>query len=313
MTDPRPELLAATRLLVQWGRTRQTVWHDPSRDLLAALGDRHASFSDFSDHVPDAPPVADRRAAPPRTAPLTTTTTTPTETIPCSTTVAAGPPAASPTVKPAPLAPSPTAGAPPSDLNIAQTPAAVPPVTASPSRARRRVHPSTLALAAALVLAVAAVPAVWRSYSSSGAPVAPSPSRVVIDSNPPGSVVLVNNVERGKTPLVLELPAGVYRVQLRHRKNIRNFDLEVVAGMPAEATVDWTKKPVIKRKAAPQTSASTKTAAVTSPPTATAKATVDPTSIQPLETGSPEAAPSEATAPEPPASPKPPTEAETAR
>lgn len=311
MTDPRPELFAATRLLVQWGRTRQTAWHDPSRDLLAALGNRHASFSDFSDRLSDDPPAPDRRAIPQRAASA--------ETIPLPPTIATGSPArpavtpVSHDLSPAAVVSPTTDTAPPSDHSVATAPVAAAPVISSTSPARRRPRFAAWALAAALVLAVVAVPAVWRTYSSSRAPVAPAPSRVVIDSKPPGSVVLVDNVERGKTPLVMELPAGVYRVQLRHRKNVRNFDLEVVAGMPAEATVDWTKKPVIKRKAPPQTSPSTKTAAATSEPTATAQAAAEREPTQSQATRSQEATPSEGNAPHAAPSPEQPTGAETER
>lgn len=309
MTEPRSDLLAATRLLVQWGRARQTAWHDPSRDLLAALGNRHASFSDFSDHRPDEPPTPDWRATPQRAASADTTPPPPP--------VATESPAAL-VGRPAPHDPSPAGAVSPapasesrSGHHVATPPIAAAPVTIAPPPARRR-RTLAVALAAALVLAVVAVPTVWRSFSSSRAPVAPPPSRVVIDSTPAGSVVFVDNVERGKTPLVIELPAGMYRVQLRYRKNVRTFDLEVVAGMPAEATVDWTKKPVIKRKAPPQKNPDTKTAAVASQPAATAQAATQRVPTPSHETTSQAVTPSEGS-PDPPPSSEQPAEAESAR
>lgn len=236
MTEPRPEHFVAARLLVQWGRTRQAAWHDPSRDLLAALGDRHAWLNGFSEPrtdgpLPDhsatpSPGIADEPHAP------TASGATPL-------------PSSSPSVAPA---------------SIKATPAVVASVRVSPrtdslwipprtetttgtlpvalTSRKRRLGPVVAALAAAVVLGAVAVPSVWCAYQSGRAPVAPQPRRVAIDSKPPGSIVVVDAIERGKTPLVIELPPGVHRVELRYRRNVRAFDLEVVAGMPAEATVD---------------------------------------------------------------------------
>lgn len=300
MTDPQSELVAATRLLVQWGRGRQATWHDPSRDLLAALGNRHAQFSDFSAQHADAAPPAPPARVTPSPAPLPMTIEAP----PVEASAAArsawwsseSPIAAPPVADPPVAVPAAAALASPAPPVIP-----TPVTTATGRRHIRRVH---VGVAAAVVLLALAAPSVWRTFQPSP-PVAPLPSRVAIDSKPPGSVVVVNGVERGKTPLVTELPAGVYRVELRYRKNVRAFDLEVVAGMPAEASVDWTKKPVIKKKATPEKGAGTKTAAVNSKPTETAKA--EPESPVLPERASQEAGTPDADAAAPAEAPAPPT------
>ena len=63
----------------------------------------------------------------------------------------------------------------------------------------------------------------------------PNWSEVAIDSRPPDAEVWLNGIQRGTTPLTLDLLAGQYRLELRHPDYMTHAtDFLVVAGEPLE-------------------------------------------------------------------------------
>ena len=64
MIAQHPELVTAAKTLLQWARTRQTVWRDPSTDLFAALGDRYQAFAELEAVSEAAPPAAEAPVVP---------------------------------------------------------------------------------------------------------------------------------------------------------------------------------------------------------------------------------------------------------
>ncbi|MGE3707662.1 MAG: PEGA domain-containing protein, partial [Vicinamibacterales bacterium] len=235
-----PEVAEAARTLLQWARTRQATWRDPSADLLAALGNRHhhlqaAAPADTTAPLPHPPaplPVPQARVAP--------------ETPPAFASPAPPPPLWPADPKPAPPA-TPTLADPPRALTspVVEPPAA--PARTESERASRapagmRWMPWAAA-AAAVVLAAIAVPRVWRTYAPATA-AAPKPGMLSLDSTPAGSTVLIDGVEAGTTPLQKELPAGPHTIEFRYKKGSRTIDVTVVSGESATGSVDWSRKPV---------------------------------------------------------------------
>lgn len=287
MAPTHPEQIAAARHLVQWGRVRQGLWHDASKDLLAALGDRHAAFTDMVADLPPPPPL--RPAAPPPPA--------------------AVPPPITALVPPVPAAPPPVAALPPPPV-VAWTgtsaPASAPPVRVvqvaadrTPAQGRptgtgrayrnRRLTRASIMLAACLILAVAAAPRLMVVYHTMYPP-PPVTNAVTIETEPPGSLVLIDGQDSGKTPLTVTLAVGVHQVELRYRKNVRKLDLDVTADAPVLARVEWVRKPAPRRNARPKRS--------TAPQ---AKAAVAGTAVKPA-TAPPSVAAPPANAPAAPAS-----------
>jgi hypothetical protein len=97
-----------------------------------------------------------------------------------------------------------------------------------------------LRLAVTLLLVVGGLGAAayggWRYYSSIG-----TPGTLVIDSTPPGAQVEVDGIQRGTTPLTLEVPPGSHSVALTRRGVTRKFEVAVRSGEQTNQALDWTK------------------------------------------------------------------------
>jgi hypothetical protein len=272
MPTPHPEVVTAARTLLEWARTRQTVWRDPSTDLIAALGNRYQSF--VGEEVRhERPPV-------PELKPVPVTAVTPP--------VVAAPPMPRAEIKPV-TAVTPVNPLIPPEPVIASRPSIIPPRksvakpvwTSLPSETMRTEPVAspryqapqtpksgwmmkTLAAGAVLVVAGVAAPAVWRRYQPTPVATALTTPRgmVSLESTPPNSTVVVDGVERGSTPVTLELAAGVHSVEFRYRSNVRTVDVTIAAGERTTSSVDWTRRarprpPTRTEKAAPAKSEAT--------------------------------------------------------
>jgi hypothetical protein len=76
----------------------------------------------------------------------------------------------------------------------------------------------------------------WRYYSS-----ITTPGTLVVESAPPGAQVEVDGIQRGTTPVTLEVPPGSHRVALTRRGMTRQFDVAVRPGEQTNQTFDWSK------------------------------------------------------------------------
>jgi hypothetical protein len=61
----------------------------------------------------------------------------------------------------------------------------------------------------------------------------------VVESLPPGAEVWIDGVAAGPAPFSTELKAGHHVVEFRRRKEARTVEIDVTAGQPATARVDW--------------------------------------------------------------------------
>ncbi len=97
-----------------------------------------------------------------------------------------------------------------------------------------------LKVAATLALVVGGLGAAayggWRYYSS-----ITTPGTLVVESAPPGAQVEVDGIQRGTTPVTLEVPPGSHRVALTRRGMTRQFDVAVRPGEQTNQTFDWSK------------------------------------------------------------------------
>lgn len=249
MAPTHPEQIAAARHLVQWGRVRQGLWHDASKDLLAALGDRHAAFTDLVADLPPPPPL--RPAAPPPPVaepPPVAAFVPPVPVVPPPVAALPPPPFASGTGT---FAPAPTPPVRVAQIAVDRTPApGWPTGTGRPYR-NRRLTLARIILAACVILAVAAAPRLRVVYHRMYPP-PPVTNAVTIETDPPGSLVLIDGQDSGKTPLTVTLTVGLHQVELRYRKNVRKLDLDVTADAPVLARVEWVRKPAPRKKATPK-------------------------------------------------------------
>lgn len=249
MTAHQPHLDEAARTLVQWARTRQAGWRDPSADLKAALGNRYEALRE-----PDVPPqVAPPQVAPPPVAPPPPMTP-PVAVAPLPVPSPVPPPVVAPVLpmgartaeSPAPATaapvwqPEPTRPVPVPSESL---PAMGTPLRAAASASLRWIPRA--AIAAAIILAVVAAPKLWKSYAPA-AVVAPKTGTISLESNPPGSSVFIDGIEAGVTPLTKEIGAGNHSVEFRYKKGSRTVDVVVAGGQTATGAVDWTRKPVGK-------------------------------------------------------------------
>jgi hypothetical protein len=158
MIDQHPDIAAAARILIQWARTRQSTWREPSPEPIpVAL-------------AVDIPAKADTRF----------------------------------------------------------------------TRAARSLTGITrrtalVIVAATCVVAGVAAPVVWLTFR----PAPAATGTVTIESNPPGAIVIIDDVEAGRTPFQQSIAAGSHRVELRYRRNRRTLDIAVVAGRQVTRRVDW--------------------------------------------------------------------------
>ena len=130
-------------------------------------------------------------------------------------------------------------------------PAAVIPSARFPDRAAppaeeaaRSRHLLGLALLLVVGAGAASAGAMWggRSAASPEAAAAePAGGRALINSNPPGVVVYIDDVARGTTPVDLVLPAGTHTVQLQQGPVLRTLPLEIV---PNQITSQYVELPV---------------------------------------------------------------------
>lgn len=97
-----------------------------------------------------------------------------------------------------------------------------------------------LKVAATLALVVGGLGAAayggWRYYSS-----ITTPGTLVVESTPPGAQVEVDGIQRGATPVTLEVPPGSHRVALTRRGMTRQFEVAVRPGEQTNQTIDWSK------------------------------------------------------------------------
>ncbi len=95
-------------------------------------------------------------------------------------------------------------------------------------------------MAATLALVVGGLGAAayggWRYYSS-----ITTPGTLVVESTPPGAQVEVDGIQRGATPVTLEVPPGSHRVALTRRGMTRQFEVAVRPGEQTNQTLDWSK------------------------------------------------------------------------
>jgi hypothetical protein len=92
-----------------------------------------------------------------------------------------------------------------------------------------------LAVAALGVLAVAG--AVFAGLTLR-AP-APATGSLVVESDPQGAEVVINDVIRGTTPLTLALPAGTHPVVVRRGTNLKQLNVEIAGGDTKSYHVAW--------------------------------------------------------------------------
>jgi hypothetical protein len=97
-----------------------------------------------------------------------------------------------------------------------------------------------LRIAATLVLVVGGIGAAayggWRCYSSLS-----TPGTLVVESTPAGAQVEVDGMQRGTTPLTLDLPPGNHDLTLTRRNITRRFAVAVHPGEQTPQTLDWTQ------------------------------------------------------------------------
>lgn len=237
MTVHPPQLEEAARTLVRWARARQAGWHDPSSELMAALGNRYETLRD-TDPGPAAPPAVAAMAAPPPGPPVVMAPPPARVANPPAAQAVAPEPEREPTRRPvAFVAPEP----PPPHVPVSE---ALPvKVTGRGTAVALSSWLPRTAVAAVIVLAAVAAPKLWRSYAPASVTV-PQNGTLSLDSNPPGSSVFIDGVEAGTTPLQTALAAGAHTVEFRYKKGSRTIDVHVVGGETAAGSVDWTRKPV---------------------------------------------------------------------
>ena len=76
----------------------------------------------------------------------------------------------------------------------------------------------------------------WRYYLS-----ITTPGTLVVESTPPGAQVEVDGIQRGATPVTLEVPPGSHRVALTRRGMTRQFEVAVRPGEQTNQTLDWSQ------------------------------------------------------------------------
>jgi hypothetical protein len=95
-------------------------------------------------------------------------------------------------------------------------------------------------IAATLVLVVGGLGAAayggWRYYSSLS-----TPGTLVVESTPSGAQVEIDGMQRGTTPLTLDLPPGTHALALTRRGITRRFDVAVRPGEQTSQGLDWTQ------------------------------------------------------------------------
>ena len=97
-----------------------------------------------------------------------------------------------------------------------------------------------LKIAATLVLVVGGLGAAayggWRYYSSLS-----TPGTLIVESTPPGAQVEIDGLQRGTTPVTVDLPPGTHALALTRRGITRRFEVAVRPGEQTTQGLDWTQ------------------------------------------------------------------------
>ena len=104
---------------------------------------------------------------------------------------------------------------------------------------RPSINRSWIAAAVAVVAVAAALLAGPRFLTSSAT--AASTGTLVVDTNPPGAQVIVDNVPRGQSPLNLSLQPGAHSIVVRGEGEPRTIPVTIVAGATSSHYVDLPK------------------------------------------------------------------------
>jgi serine/threonine protein kinase len=107
---------------------------------------------------------------------------------------------------------------------------------------RFSVNRSWIAAAVALFAVAAALFAGSRYLTSSAT--AASTGTLVVDTNPPGAQVTVDNVPRGRAPLSLSLSSGAHSIVVRGEGEPRTIPVTIVAGATSSHYLDLPKTSV---------------------------------------------------------------------
>ena len=100
---------------------------------------------------------------------------------------------------------------------------------------------ATFIVAIATLIAIAAVAAavfVVRQRIGTSATAAVATGRVALATRPPGAAVVIDGVDRGVTPLELDLPAGAHAVVFRSGASERRIDIQADATVRVSENVD---------------------------------------------------------------------------
>jgi hypothetical protein len=68
-----------------------------------------------------------------------------------------------------------------------------------------------------------------------------TPGTLVVESTPSGAQVEIDGMQRGTTPLTLDLPPGTHALALTRRGITRRFDVAVRPGEQTSQGLDWTQ------------------------------------------------------------------------
>ena len=98
-----------------------------------------------------------------------------------------------------------------------------------------------LALAVLGVIAVAGAVAAALTLRL---PAAAATGSLVIESDPQGAEVVINDVVRGMTPLTLTLDAGTHAVVVRRGANVKRLNVDVASGVAKSYHVTWAEPAV---------------------------------------------------------------------
>ena len=97
-----------------------------------------------------------------------------------------------------------------------------------------------LKIAAILALVVGGIGAAayggWRYYSSLS-----TPGTLVVESTPPGAQVEIDGMQRGTTPVTVDLPPGTHTLALTRRGITRRFEVAVRPGEQTTQGLDWSQ------------------------------------------------------------------------
>jgi hypothetical protein len=95
---------------------------------------------------------------------------------------------------------------------------------------KHRTHPKHRTLAAVIILLLVVIG--WMSTRDTSGALKPGEGELVVQSRPQGATVLVDNDNRGVTPITLRLPSGPHVLEVRVGKSeSRVIPLTITAGV----------------------------------------------------------------------------------